>query len=41
MELDLKKLYLFLSDEHLFTIKNLQSFYNDKVSCKSFFVKRE
>ncbi|KAM3128166.1 hypothetical protein pb186bvf_019713 [Paramecium bursaria] len=37
MEVNLEMLYDFLIDDHLFNLKNLQCFFNEKIGFKSFF----
>ncbi|CAD8110194.1 unnamed protein product [Paramecium sonneborni] len=39
IEVDLPKLYDFLKENHLFQLRNLQCFYQDKITPKSFFTK--
>ncbi|CAD8076465.1 unnamed protein product [Paramecium primaurelia] len=39
IEVDLSKLFDFLKDNHLFQLKNLQCFYQEKIAPKTFFTK--
>ncbi|CAD8184123.1 unnamed protein product [Paramecium octaurelia] len=39
IEVDLSKLFDFLKDNHLFQLRNLQCFYQEKISPKTFFTK--
>ncbi|CAD8105306.1 unnamed protein product [Paramecium sonneborni] len=39
IEVDLSKLFDFLKDNHLFQLRNLQCFYQEKIAPKSFFTK--